>query len=235
MLVADNRPQGAPMSTTELHSGAAGSAANAADVELKLEVIVIPVSDVDRAKAFYAGLDWRLDADFADEQGFRIVQFTPPGSACSIQFGANVTSAPPGSATNVYLIVSDVQAARDAIAARGVSVSDVFHEGALGDRFHSDARVAGRAPDGATYGSFASFSDPDGNTWLLQEITSRLPGRIDVGVTTFGSTAELAEALRRAAAAHGEHEARTGEADENWPDWYAAYIAAEQAEAELPK
>ena len=193
-----------------------------ADVEMKLEVVVIPVTDVDRAKAFYAGLDWRLDADFADEQGFRIVQFTPPGSGCSIQFGAGVTTAPPGSATNVYLIVEDIQAARDALAARGITVSEVFHEGSLGDRFHPDARVAGRAPDDATYGSFASFSDPDGNTWLFQEITSRLPGRIDVGATSFGATEELASALRRAAAAHGEHETRTGAPDANWPDWYAA-------------
>ena len=206
-----------------------------ADVEMKLEVVVIPVTDVDRAKAFYAGLDWRLDADFADEQGFRIVQFTPPGSGCSIQFGAGVTTAPPGSATNVYLIVEDIQAARDALAARGITVSEVFHEGSLGDRFHPDARVAGRAPDDATYGSFASFSDPDGNTWLFQEITSRLPGRIDVGATSFGATEELASALRRAAAAHGEHETRTGAPDANWPDWYAAYIAAEQAGSELPE
>ena len=206
-----------------------------ADVEMKLEVVVIPVTDVDRAKAFYAGLDWRLDADFADEQGFRIVQFTPPGSGCSIQFGAGVTTAPPGSATNVYLIVEDIQAARDALAARGIAVSEVFHEGSLGDRFHPDARVAGRAPDDATYGSFASFSDPDGNTWLFQEITSRLPGRIDVGATSFGATEELASALRRAAAAHGEHEKRTGAPDANWPDWYAAYIAAEQAGTELPE
>jgi catechol 2,3-dioxygenase-like lactoylglutathione lyase family enzyme len=203
-------------------------------VEMKLEVVVIPVTDVDRAKSFYAGLDWRLDADFEDEQGFRIVQFTPPGSGCSIQFGAKVTTAPPGSATNVYLVVDDVQAARDAVAARGVEVSEVFHEGALGDRFDADARVPGPAPDGATYSSFASFSDPDGNTWLFQEITDRLPGRIDAGTTSFTSAEELAAALRRAAAAHGEHEARTGEEDANWPDWYASYMAAEQAGAALP-
>ena len=201
---------------------------------MKLEVVVIPVSDVDRAKAFYAGLGWREDADFADDQGFRIVQFTPPGSACSIQFGANVTDAAPGSATNIYLIVSDVQAARDALVARGVAVSQVFHEASLGDRFHADARVAGAAPDGATYGSFASFSDPDGNTWLLQEITTRLPGRIDAGVTSFDSIEALADAMRRASAAHGEHEKRTGGYDQNWPDWYAAYMAAEQAGTELP-
>jgi catechol 2,3-dioxygenase-like lactoylglutathione lyase family enzyme len=199
-----------------------------ANVELKLEVVVIPVTDADRAKAFYAGLGWRLDADFADDHGFRIVQFTPPGSPCSIQFGDDVTSAPPGSATNVYLVVEDIQAARDALAGSGAEVSEVFHEGALGARFHPDGRVAGAAPDGATYGSFASFSDPDGNSWLLQEITSRLPGRIDVGVTSFGSTAELADALRRAIAAGG---ARDGE---DAADWYAAFIAAEQAGAELP-
>jgi catechol 2,3-dioxygenase-like lactoylglutathione lyase family enzyme len=222
------------MDTTEIRGDAASGPAGATDVEMKLEVVVIPVSDVDRAKAFYAGLGWRLDADFADAEGFRIVQFTPPGSACSIQFGANVTSAPPGSATDVYLIVAGAQAARDALAARGVAVSEVFHERSLGDRFHVDARVAGPAPDGATYGSFASFSDPDGNSWLLQEITTRLPGRIDSGATTFGSTDELADAMRRASVAHGEHEQRTGEPDEDWPGWYAAYIAAEQAGTELP-
>jgi catechol 2,3-dioxygenase-like lactoylglutathione lyase family enzyme len=147
--------------------------------EFKLEVVVIPVSDVDRAKAFYEGLGWRLDADAADDHGFRIVQFTPPRSACSIQFGSKVTSAPPGSATNHYLVVPDIQAARDAIAALGVEVSEVFHEGTLGDRFDPSARVPGPAPERATYGSFASFSDPDGNTWLLQEISTRLPGRVD--------------------------------------------------------
>lgn len=220
------------MTTTQTSNGTATQAKGTGD--LKLEVVVIPVTDVDRAKAFYTGLDWRLDADFADDQGFRIVQLTPPGSPTSIQFGSQVTTAPAGSATNVYLVVEDVQAARDALAARGVDVSEVFHEGGLGDRFHPEARVSGAAPGGATYSSFASFSDPDGNTWLLQEITSRLPGRIEAGVTTFGSVAELAEALRRAAAAHGEHEARTGQEDANWPDWYAAWIAADQAGAELP-
>jgi catechol 2,3-dioxygenase-like lactoylglutathione lyase family enzyme len=202
--------------------------------DVKLEVVVIPVSDVDRAKAFYEGLGWRLDADVPDDQGFRIVQFTPRGSACSIQFGSKVTSAPPGSATNIYLVVHDVQAARDAIAALGVAVSEVFHEGSLGDRFHPDARVAGAAPDGATYGSFASFSDPDGNTWLLQEITSRLPGRIDPAATSFASASDLAKALQRAAAAHGEHEVRIGREDPDWPDWYAEYMVREQAGEELP-
>ena len=208
--------------------------ARGGDIEMALEVVVIPVSDVDRAKQFYASLDWRLDADFAAGDAFRIVQFTPPGSECSIQFGTNVTSAPPGSATNGYLIVADVQAARDALAARGVTVSGVFHEGSLGDRFHADDRVAGPAPEHATYGSFASFSDPDGNSWLLQEITTRLPGRIDPGLTAFASRGALATAMRRASIAHGEHEKRTGVPDENWPDWYAAYMVAEQAGTELP-
>jgi catechol 2,3-dioxygenase-like lactoylglutathione lyase family enzyme len=206
----------------------------ARSIDMKLEIVVIPVSDVDRAKAFYARLGWRLDADFADDQGFRIVQLTPPGSPCSIQFGSKVTSAPLGSATNIYLVVPDVQAARDAIAALGVAVSEVFHEGSLGARFHPDARVPGAAPDGATYGSFAAFSDPDGNTWLLQEITTRLPGRIDPAATSFASSGELAKALRRAAAAHGEHEARIGREDPEWPDWYAEYMVREQAGEELP-
>ena len=222
------------MSTTEVKGGAA-SGTSADNVEMKLEVVVIPVSDVDRAKAFYASIGWRIDADFADDHGFRIVQFTPPGSGCSIQFGTNVTPATPGSATNVYLVVADIEAARDALAARGVAMSELFHEGALGDRFHADARVSGPAPEGATYGSFASFGDPDGNTWLLPQITTRLPGRIDSGVTGFGSIEELADAMRRASVAHGERERRTGGYDENWPGWYAAFMAAEQAGAELPE
>jgi catechol 2,3-dioxygenase-like lactoylglutathione lyase family enzyme len=231
-LLTERRTEANVSSVEE--SGAATDTAAREATELKLEVVVIPVSDVDRAKAFYERLGWRLDADFADEQGFRIVQFTPRGSACSIQFGSDVTSAPPGSATNIYLVVPDVQAARDAIAALGVDATEVFHEGSLGDRFHADARVAGPAPDGATYGSFASFSDPDGNTWLLQEITTRLPGRVDAAATSFASAGDLATALRRAAAAHGEHEARTGRADPDWPDWYAEYMVREQAGEELP-
>jgi catechol 2,3-dioxygenase-like lactoylglutathione lyase family enzyme len=222
------------MSSVQDRSEPATDTAGRETTDLKLEVVVIPVSDVDRAKAFYEGLGWRLDADFADGHGFRIVQFTPHGSACSIQFGTRVTSAPLGSATNMYLVVPDVQAARDAIARLGVAVSDVFHEGSLGDRFHPDARVAGRAPDGATYGSFASFGDPDGNTWLLQEITTRLPGRIDPATTSFASATELSKALQRAAAAHGEHEARIGREDPDWPDWYAEYMVREQAGEELP-
>jgi predicted enzyme related to lactoylglutathione lyase len=209
--------------------------ADAAALAMDLEVVVVPVADVDRAKRFYAGLEWRLDADFADGDGFRIVQFTPPGSGCSIQFGDKVTSAAPGSVESLYLVVSDVQATRDALAARGAAVGEVFHERSLGGRFNPDGRISGPAPDGATYGSFATFRDPDGNGWLIQEITTRLPGRIEAGTTTFGSVSDLAEAMRRASVAHGEHEQRTGEADAEWPGWYAAYIAAEQAGEELPR
>ncbi|HEY1820749.1 MAG TPA: VOC family protein [Trebonia sp.] len=206
-------------------------------IDLKLEVVVIPVSDADRAKEFYGGLGWRLDADFPFDNGFRVVQFTPPGAGCSIQFGTNITSAAPGSAQGLYLIVSDIQAARDDLAARGAGVSEVFHAGTPGAQFQTDdtsGRVSGRAPDDASYGSFATFSDPDGNGWLLQEITTRLPGRVDAAETAFGSTADLASAMRRASVAHGEHEKRIGAADPDWPDWYAAYMVAEQAGTELP-
>jgi predicted enzyme related to lactoylglutathione lyase len=220
------------MSTTETRSGERAASVKPAD--LKLEVIVIPVSDVDRAKDFYGRLGWRVDADFADDAGFRIVQITPPGSPCSIQFGAKMTSAAPGSAESLYLVVSDLQAARDELVARGAQVSEVFHERALGGRFDPAGRLDGPAPDRATYGSFATFSDPDGNGWLLQEITARLPGRIDTGITSYASVPDLADAMRRASVAHGEHEKRTGAADANWPDWYADYMVAEQSGAELP-
>jgi catechol 2,3-dioxygenase-like lactoylglutathione lyase family enzyme len=209
-----------------------------ARVDLKFEAVVIPVSDVDRAKEFYKRLGWRLDADFRFDNGFRVVQFTPPGSGCSVQFGANITSALPGSAQGLYLVVSNIEAARDDLAARAAEVSDVFHAGTPGAQFQPDGtpgRVSGPAPDHATYGSFATFRDPDGNGWLLQEITNRLPGRIDSGETTFASVVDLANALRRAETAHGDHEKRTGAADPNWPDWYAAYMVAEQAGTELPK
>jgi catechol 2,3-dioxygenase-like lactoylglutathione lyase family enzyme len=209
----------------------------AARVDMKFEVVVIPVSDVDRAKAFYAKLGWRLDADFPFDNGFRIVQFTPPGSGCSVQFGARITSAAPGSAQGLYLIVSDIGAARDEIAGRGVAISDVFHAGTPGAQFQRDGtsgRVSGPAPDQGTYSSFATFSDPDGNIWLLQEVTTRLPGRIAPAATSFGSATDVANALRRASAAHGKHEQRIGKADTNWPDWYAEYIVAEQAGTPLP-
>jgi catechol 2,3-dioxygenase-like lactoylglutathione lyase family enzyme len=224
------------MNTTQVSSEASENV-SVKNVDLKLEVVVIPVSDVDRAKQFYGGLGWRLDADFPFDNGFRVVQFTPPGSGCSVQFGTKMTSAVPGSAQGHYLIVSDIEAARDQLAARDVDVSEVFYPGAPGAQFQTDGtsdRVNGTAPDHASYSSFATFSDPDGNTWLLQEITTRLAGRIDAAETAFASTADLANAMRRASVAHGEHEKRIGEADENWPDWYAAYMVAEQAGAELP-
>jgi catechol 2,3-dioxygenase-like lactoylglutathione lyase family enzyme len=223
------------MSMTEVR-GSDASGAGSAKNDLKLEVVVIPVSDVDRAKEFYTKLGWRLDADFPFDNGFRVVQFTPPGSGCSLQFGTNITSAASGSAQNMYLIVSDIQAARDELATRGVEVSEVFHPGAPGAQFQPDGtsdRVSGPAPDHATYSSFATFRDPDGNAWLLQEITTRLPGRVDAQ-TTFASANDLASSLRRAAAAHGEHEKRIGQSDENWPDWYADYMVREQAGTELP-
>jgi catechol 2,3-dioxygenase-like lactoylglutathione lyase family enzyme len=203
-------------------------------VDEKLEVVVIPVADVDRAKEFYGSLGWRLDADIAAGDSFRIVQLTPPGSECSIQFGTGLTSAAPGSAQDLYLIVSDIGAAREAVVARGVEASEVFHEGAPGARFHREGRVSGPAPEDASYGSFVSFSDPDGNGWLFQEITTRLPGRVDQAATSFGSASDLADAMRRASAAHGEHEKRIGHADADWPDWYAEYMVAEQAGTELP-
>ena len=205
------------------------------NVDLKLEVVVIPVSDVDRSKEFYAGLGWRLDADFAFDNGFRIVQLTPPGSGCSIQFGTQVTKVVPGSAQGMYLVVDDIEAARATLGDVGVEVTEVFHEGEPGGRFNPDDRAAGPADDHQTYSSFASFSDPDGNSWLLQEITARLPGRVDDAATTFASAGDLANAMRRASVAHGEHEQRTGVADENWPDWYAEYMVAEQAGKELPQ
>jgi catechol 2,3-dioxygenase-like lactoylglutathione lyase family enzyme len=206
---------------------------------MKLEVIVIPVADVDRAKQFYDGLGWRLDADFAFDDGFRVIQFTPPGSQASVIFGTNVTAAAPGSAKGLYLIVSDIEAARKELLSRGVKVSEAFHGG--GDvHFGADephlfgsVRIGGPDPGRRSYLSLASFNDPDGNGWMLQEITARLPGRVEAN-TTFTSAAELAAALRRAATAHGEHEKRTGEHDVNWPDWYAEYILREQAGEPLP-
>jgi catechol 2,3-dioxygenase-like lactoylglutathione lyase family enzyme len=219
------------MSTTAIRSTGTTVDARVRQVDMKLEVVVLPVADVNRAKKFYGNLGWRLDADFstADEQ---VVQFTPPGSQCSIHFGTNLTSAAPGAAQGLLLIVSDIEAARDELVQRGVEVSEVFHLASF-DRVHSEARLSGPAPDRRSYGSFVSFSDPDRNGWLLQEITTRLPGRV-AGDTTYASVGDLAEALRRAEAAHGEHEKRTGERDTNWPDWYAAYMVAELAGEELP-
>jgi catechol 2,3-dioxygenase-like lactoylglutathione lyase family enzyme len=219
----------------------AGSNAGTATAPMKFEIVVIPVSDADRAKAFYAKLGWRLDADYDNGKDFRVIQFTPPGSACSIIFGKNVTGAAPGSAQGLYLVVSDVAAARAELVGLGIQVSEVFHGGA--DVYAGPdqpylfgrLRVSGPDPEHRSYRSFASFSDPDGNGWLFQEITARLPGRIDSATTTFASAQDLANAMRRASAAHGEHEKRIGAADPNWPDWYAEYMAREQSGAELPK
>ena len=202
-----------------------GDQAGVATVDMKLEAIVIPVSDVDRAEQFYRRLGWRQDVT---PPGSGVFQFTPRGSWCSVQFGKGLTSAAPGSVQRTYLIVSDVEAARNALIDAGIEVSELFHFGPNGPEGGAD-------PEHRTYSSFASFSDPDGNSWLLQEITTRLPGRIDVGVTSFGSVSDLASAFRRAEAAHGEHEKRSGgQRDANWPEWYAAYMAAEQAGTELP-
>ena len=224
------------MSASEDRSIDASGTASVGTVDLKLEVVVIPVLDVDRAKAFYSLLGWRLDADFPFDNGFRVVQFTPPGSGCSVQFGTKITSAAPGSAQGLYLVVSDIEAARNQLAARGVEVSDVFYPGAPGAQFQSDGtnRVVGPAPDHASYSSFVTFSDPDGNGWLLQEVTTRFPGRV-AGDTTYASAYDLAQALRRAEAAHGQHEKRTGQRDQNWPGWYAEYMRREQSGEELPQ
>jgi catechol 2,3-dioxygenase-like lactoylglutathione lyase family enzyme len=208
-------------------------------LDMKFEIVVIPVSDVDRAKGFYGGLGWRLDADFAAGDDFRVIQFTPPGSGCSVIFGKNVTAAAPGSAQGLYLIVSDIEAARSELLGRGVEIGKVFHPGETSagtdePYLFGRLRVSGPDAEHRSYRSFASFSDPDGNGWLLQEITARLPGRVDAD-TTFTSSTELATALRRAAAAHGEHEKRTGgQHDADWPDWYADYIVREQAGKPLP-
>ena len=222
----------------EIRSDGASTTTSAASVNMRFEAVVIPVSDVERAKTFYVNLGWRLDADFPFDDGFRVIQLTPPGSECSIQFGSKITSAAPGSAGGLYLVVSDINAARNELIARGVDVGDVFHAGTPGAQFQPDGtsgRISGPAPDHASYGSFATFSDPDGNGWLLQEITMRLPGRIDSETTTYASANDLAGALRRAAAAHGQHEARTGQSDKNWPDWYAKYLTAEQHGHKLPE
>jgi catechol 2,3-dioxygenase-like lactoylglutathione lyase family enzyme len=221
-------------------NAAPGINPTAATGDMKFEIVVIPVSNADRAKAFYAKLGWRLDADYDSGKGFRVIQFTPPGSACSVIFGQNVSPAAPGSAQGLYLIVSDLQATRKNLLDRGVQVSDVFHNAGVytgkdETYLFGSVRVSGPDPEHRSYRSFASFKDPDGNGWLLQEITTRLPGRIDAAVTTFASANDLANAMRRAEAAHGEHEKRIGTADPNWPDWYARYMVAEQAGTELPK
>jgi catechol 2,3-dioxygenase-like lactoylglutathione lyase family enzyme len=212
-----------------------------ARVDMKLEVVVIPVSDVNRAKAFYAGLGWRQDAEFGSGEDYRIMQFTPPGSGCSVILGKNVTPAEPGSAQGLYLVVTDIEEARQELLARGVAVSEAFHH--AGDRYigsdepylFGSIRASGADPERGTYRTFASFNDPDGNGWLLQEVTARLPGRVDPAATSLASASDLANAMRRASVAHGEHEKRTGEHDVNWPDWYAEYMVREQTGEALPQ
>ena len=213
------------MSSTQMSNEHATQIPSAATVDLKLEVVVIPVSDVDRAKRFYESLGWRLDADFAFDNGFRVVQFTPPGSGCSVQFGTNITSAAPGSAQGLYLIVSEIEAARDELVVRGAKVSEVFHPGTPGAQFQRDGtsgRVSGPAPDHASYSSFATFNDPDGNSFLLQEIKTRLPGR---GLSN-PDVPTLTELLREAEKRHGEYEPTAPK--HHWSDWYAAYIVARE-------
>ena len=228
------------MSITNVTGKTSVDKTKASAADMKLEVVVVPVSDVDRAKRFYTNLGWRLDADFSDGDSWRVIQFTPPGSGCSVIFGKNVTAAPPGSAQGLYLIVSDIQVARAHLLRRSVAVGEVFH---AGGEVHVGAdepylfgrlRVRGPDPDHRSYRSYASFNDPDGNGWLLQEVTTRLPGRLDAVDTTFASTADLAAALRRASVAHGEHEKRTGAHDEEWPEWYADYMVREQSGTPLP-
>ncbi|MFM0506302.1 VOC family protein [Paraburkholderia sp. RL17-373-BIF-A] len=223
------------MSDAQTTNQADTAAGTARMVDMKLEIVVIPVSDVDRAKEFYARLGWRLDVDIAKDEQFRVVHFTPPGSQCSVLFGKGVTTEEPGSVQGLHLIVSDIDRAQAELVERGIDVSEVFHDaGGLFHRAGEEGRVSGPQPERRSYGSFASFSDPDGNGWVFQEVTTRLPGRVDAQVTTFASAIELAGALRRAAAAHGEHEKLSGQHDENWPDWYANYIVAEQAGTQLP-
>ncbi len=199
-------------------------ASGTANADMKLEVVVIPVADVERSKTFYTRLGWRLDADFPFENGFRVVQFTPRGSGCSVQFGTKITSAAPGSVQGLYLIVSDVEAARKDLVGRGIEVSDVFHPGTPGAQFQADgsSRINGSAPGHASYGSFATFRDPDGNGWLLQEVTTRLPGR---GLSNLDVTT-MTELLQEAEKHHSEYEPSAPK--HQWPDWYAAYIVARQ-------
>jgi catechol 2,3-dioxygenase-like lactoylglutathione lyase family enzyme len=225
----------------EMQSHKETSGTSAAQVDLKFEIVVIPVSDIDRAKDFYTKLGWRFDIDTGSSNDYRLIQFTPPGSSCSIIFGKNVTTATPGSVQGLYLIVSDIEAARKELLGRGVEVSDAFH-GDIGVYDGPDEpflfgrrRVHGPDPDHRSYRSYASFEDPDGNGWLLQEVTTRLPGHMDPNATKFVSVNDLAGALRRAEAAHGEHEKRIGQADKDWPNWYAEYMVHEQNGEELPQ
>jgi catechol 2,3-dioxygenase-like lactoylglutathione lyase family enzyme len=196
---------------------------------MRLEVVVVPVSDVDRARDFYKGLGWRLDADYPINENFRVVQLTPPGSACSIIFGTGVTSAAPGSSQGLQLVVDDIDAARADLAGHGAKVSEVFHDAIAFHHAGTAERVPGPAPKHQSYGSWVSFADPDGNSWFVQEVTARLQGRVTSVLAAYGSVAGLADALRRTAAAHGQHEKEIGKPDPDWPDWYAKYMANESA------
>lgn len=222
------------MTTTQLPE-AAHQSAGVEVIDMNLEVLLLPVADVDRAKAFYGRLGWRLDVDRAADD-YRVIQFTPPGSGCSVMSGADITTAEPGSSQGMHLVVSDIGAAHDDLQRRGVAVSDVYHcESGFACRYPGrGGRVDGAAPDHQTYASFVSFADPDGNSWVLQEVSSRLPGRVDPATTTFRSVAELADALRRAEIAHGEHVRRTGVPDGDRLTWYASFIAAQLNGTELP-
>jgi catechol 2,3-dioxygenase-like lactoylglutathione lyase family enzyme len=230
------RKKESTMSTNEIRTNDAAASASAATADMKLEVVVIPVSDVDRAKGFYSRLGWRLDADRSAGNNFRLVQFTPPDSGTSIQFGVNLTSAAPGSAQAMLLAVSNIEAARNELITRSVEASEVFHcDTGTACRFLGvGTRISGPHPERLSYSSFVSFSDPDGNTWLLQEVTQRLPGRV-AGNTAYTSAHDLAQAMIRAAKAHGEHEKRIGQSDPNWPDWYAEYMVHEQSGEKLPQ
>lgn len=212
--------------TQEVGSTYAG-AGSTAKIDMKIEVAIFPVTDVDHAKEFYLKLGWRLDADFKFGDRLRVVQVTPHGSACSLQFGVNLTSAAPGSGKG-YIIVSDIEAARNALLATGVQVGEIFRLGPNGP-------TPGLDPERTSYRSRAEFKDPDGNDWVLQEVTSRLPGRMEPGPTSFASASDLSSALQRAAMAHGQHEKRIGQADPNWPDWYAEYMVREQSGQEPPQ
>ena len=224
------------MSTTEVRGDGAKSGASTRRADMKLEVVVIPVADVDRAAEFYGEkLGWRVDADFK-RPGGRLLQFTAPGSPCSIIFGTGITPSAPGSSQFLHLVVSDIEAAREELVRNGVDASEVFHDAGGGyNRFDPAVRASGPDPARRTYASFATFSDPDGNAWVLQEITTRFEGRIDTGVTSYVSVRDLTDALKRAAAAHGEHEKSIGAADPDWPSWYAAYMVSEQSGAAPPK
>jgi catechol 2,3-dioxygenase-like lactoylglutathione lyase family enzyme len=222
------------MSSTQVRSEAATETARARMADMKLEVVVIPVSDVNRAAEFYGRLGWRLDADIREGDG-RALQFTPPGSSCSIIFGTGVSPSAPGTAQFLFLVVPDIEAAREELISKGIDASEVFHDASGGyNFFNPDVRASGLDPKRRSYASFLTFRDPDGNGWLLQEITTRFPGRVDPNATSFASASDLASAMRRASAAHGQHETRIGAADPNWPDWYAAYMVAEQAGKALP-